>query len=531
MAIRFAKQNGNWSSASTWDGGLTSPTAGDNVYSNGFTVTLDQDVNVGCLNGGTCPQGVPLSPIPDMTNNTTPLGVGTAFASSNAINAWQAFKKPITNFTNTGWQASVVLPQQLGFQFNTPKNIQRYSWYNGSGTNQRPRNWTFEGSNDGVTYVVLHTVTSATNQATYSSPAISNPSSYTYYRINVTACQIGTTLYIDYFDMTESTDLGNGYGTNGQFNSGVNRTITCTGFGIIRPSFGTALVLNINGASTTTNIIGNIVQYHNTNSGPYSGVLTVQGNNNTVNITGNVFMDSSAPGGRGLILSNTVASTNTVNMVGDVYQHSSSSSSNTWIVQSIGNINITGNVISYANTNTVNNQVINVNSPTVNIVGNIVGGNSSAGCVYNYGVRSKLILSGNILCTNGYFPVMMNEFVISPSTSISFRLQDTTNANRFMYTDAQSIGQAAEADVRSGIVYGPANDYTGTCAVPPAGAVSLGVPVDNTTGTAYLSGNDISAAVWDTQTTNLSASGSIGERLKNASTVDTTAATVAAYDI
>jgi len=45
MAIRWAVQNGNWSDTATWDGG-TLPDVGDDVYSNGFTVTIDQDINV-----------------------------------------------------------------------------------------------------------------------------------------------------------------------------------------------------------------------------------------------------------------------------------------------------------------------------------------------------------------------------------------------------------------------------------------------------------------------------------------------------
>ena len=45
MAIRKAVANGNWSSTSTWNGG-TLPQAGDTVHANGYTVTLDQDVDV-----------------------------------------------------------------------------------------------------------------------------------------------------------------------------------------------------------------------------------------------------------------------------------------------------------------------------------------------------------------------------------------------------------------------------------------------------------------------------------------------------
>jgi len=41
MAFRYAVANGNWSSASTWDGGTTVPTASDDVFSNNFIVTID----------------------------------------------------------------------------------------------------------------------------------------------------------------------------------------------------------------------------------------------------------------------------------------------------------------------------------------------------------------------------------------------------------------------------------------------------------------------------------------------------------
>jgi hypothetical protein len=51
-------------------------------------------------------------------------------------------------------------------------------------------------------------------------------------------------------------------------------------------------------------------------------------------------------------------------------------------------------------------------------------------------------------------------------------------------------GQASPADVRLGTSY--ANGaLTGTCAIPPAGSVSLGVPVDATTGTGSVTSAEI----------------------------------------
>jgi hypothetical protein len=61
MADRWAVATGNWSSTATWNGG-TLPTAADDVFADGFTVTIDQDVTVlsirttqrsGGTNGGT----------------------------------------------------------------------------------------------------------------------------------------------------------------------------------------------------------------------------------------------------------------------------------------------------------------------------------------------------------------------------------------------------------------------------------------------------------------------------------------------
>jgi hypothetical protein len=45
MAIRYAVATGNWSNTATWNGG-TLPTSADDVFSNNFTVTIDQDITV-----------------------------------------------------------------------------------------------------------------------------------------------------------------------------------------------------------------------------------------------------------------------------------------------------------------------------------------------------------------------------------------------------------------------------------------------------------------------------------------------------
>ena len=55
MAIRYAVVNGSWSSVATWDGGVSLPTVGDDVYANGFIVTVDQDIEVNKISTEVCP--------------------------------------------------------------------------------------------------------------------------------------------------------------------------------------------------------------------------------------------------------------------------------------------------------------------------------------------------------------------------------------------------------------------------------------------------------------------------------------------
>jgi len=73
-----------------------------------------------------------------------------------------------------------------------------------------------------------------------------------------------------------------------------------------------------------------------------------------------------------------------------------------------------------------------------------------------------------------------------------------------MFTADNNFGQANPTDVRSGTVYASGN-LTGTLAVPAAGSVALGVPVDATTGTAVLTPE----AVWSAATRTLTAGAGI----------------------
>jgi hypothetical protein len=81
------------------------------------------------------------------------------------------------------------------------------------------------------------------------------------------------------------------------------------------------------------------------------------------------------------------------------------------------------------------------------------------------------------------------------------------------------IDAPAASNVRQGVVYA-AGSLTGTMVVPSPSNVANNVPVDNTVGTAVLDPN----AIWAVPLTSINTLNSIGRRVKNAATVETTGA-------
>lgn len=93
MATRYAVATGNWSSTATWDGLTTLPGTGDDVYSDGKTVTIDQDITVLSLRntnrgGGTTGGGFTVSTNRTITltgNGITSFGSAVLTTSGTAV--------------------------------------------------------------------------------------------------------------------------------------------------------------------------------------------------------------------------------------------------------------------------------------------------------------------------------------------------------------------------------------------------------------------------------------------------------------
>lgn len=149
------------------------------------------------------------------------------------------------------------------------------------------------------------------------------------------------------------------------------------------------------------------------------------------------------------------------------------------------------------------------------------------GYVFNPLSNDGIMISGPVVSSPyGWFPIgnikrinwiqnSVNTYMQFRTNEVMFNQQGSTPSGTYNLVSPDTLADLpAGDDVRLGTVYG-AGAFTGTIAVPPANRVSLGVPIDNTVGTAFLSGADI----WNVQTSDLTVAGSMGIRLKNVATI------------
>lgn len=142
--------------------------------------------------------------IPAMTSNTAPSGI--ASASSLYMATYDAYIAFDGVSNSGGWLTNSTLTGWLAYEFPTPKVIIKYTIIPYSAA-KSPKNWTFEGSNDGgTTWVTLDTQTNISSWAANVKKvfSISNNVSYKKYRINITGSNDTTNVGICELEMMES---------------------------------------------------------------------------------------------------------------------------------------------------------------------------------------------------------------------------------------------------------------------------------------------------------------------------------------
>jgi len=322
--------------------------------------------------------------------------------------------------------------------------------------------------------------------------------------------------------------------------TGMTTNISATAINITATSGTTTINSNLTGGGSYTvpivalsgasnlNINGNIVA----GSGNGARGLQISSLGSTVTIVGNVTGGSGGSGSHGISISNSV----TINITGNVTGGTGGTSNGILNSAGISTINITGNLvgsissaISLINASTINitgnctsnsQTAITATSATVTVVGTITASNSAVGI----NVGSCTISTPCINSANGVNAVYSGNVKIYASAVASWLYKDESNNNKYLYSAGVALGNPLEADVRDATVYGASNELTGTMIVPLPSDVRISVPTDNTVGTGQLTAADFLAAI-------SGSADAIATRLRNVSTVDTTGAQMASYNI
>lgn len=307
--------------------------------------------------------------------------------------------------------------------------------------------------------------------------------------------------------VTLTANVINGSAT-GTISYGGNASVTL--IGNVQSSTGNAVTVTGNG---TFNLTGNCQAG---NSGGGHAVST--GGNATVNITGNI---TGSLGGAAAVGLYATSSTATVNVYGTI---TGGTGSNSWGAQNAG-------------------------SGTLNVFGTAIGGvgapgvqNASTGIVYvqrakgngfgngSTGLTSQVGFAANQTGINRVLEIEYGDLGQSP-TSGPIIVSDSTGNQAIFYRptlpkktlvdQSATVSFPDPSNVRAGVSYG-SGSFVGTCAVPAASAVSLGVPVGNTTGTAVLTQANVNAALSsfsDGRLANCATVASTGQQISDAMTM------------
>lgn len=434
MALRYAVATGNWSSSATWNGG-TLPTSSDDVYANGFTVTIDQNINVLSLRN----------------RAGSPAVAGGGFVISSAV-----------TIDVTGASSGIIGGTGSCITFNA-----------GSGTTAIINTTRLEGPNANTSQTINHIGTGTLTIAC---------------ALYVPSGNVGTQVTI-LFNSTGTLNYSGGILT-GNFGT---QCFQILGVGIVN------IIANIQGGSNVAGI----------NIGAAA----------TINITGNIVGGTNT--GRGL----QIAASAVIDITGNV--NSTFQGCAIEVLSGLPQINVTGSVFCAALSTSAAIQCANFNT-YVKVIGPITASTGGIAAINATSSSAINIFSGPFISSvNAILPIFCSRvnYIITSNSYYEFRDSSTNGAlppatsapaTRLVSPDT-AVDAPIPSNVRNGISYA-LGTFTGTLKVPNPNSVAFGIETDNTVGNAVLTPN----AVWNHLTANITTANSIGERLKNAATVETT---------
>jgi hypothetical protein len=291
---------------------------------------------------------------------------------------------------------------------------------------------------------------------------------------------------------------------------------------------------NLTGAIRITN--GGTLYFTGSTIGGLGGSNTAPG---IYVINGNVFSSGSIFGGNstnnaGILIQNgTLNSTGVVSGTGTtaIIMAGSSSLTHNGTINGTSGVGIsstsTGNIIVTGSVNALLSAGISSTSiQLITVTGSIYASNAAPGISSTSTTATVRVTGPLIASQNNINPIFSPKIQLISTSTPTYTLEtDTFPKDVTFYDTSFTSSLPTQTDVRSGSLYGGSNEFSGSMVVPATSSVRYGVPVDNTTGSATLTPQDILTYA----VSSLTGSNTIGARLQNIATTQTTAATIAAF--
>jgi hypothetical protein len=477
MADYWPRATGNWSTLSNWQSangvlsGLagTLPTILDDVYANGFTVTIDINATAIAVRTTTRPAG---------TNY--PAGVvGGGFTMTNGVS--------LTAGVLAGPSTCLFFGQAA------PNSCTVYGNLTGSITT----NGFFAFNNAGTGTVNIFGDVRAGSAG--NSDGVRNTGN-------------GTVNIVGIVRSGNGNSGDNPFGIN---NNTATGTVNITG-GVIAGTGTTGNQLGVSNAGIL-NLIGFVQATAGAN---YHGI----GNSGTANISGSV------TGGSGSTAYG-INNTGTVSITGNVIGGTGSSAHgvNSSAVNSIVNVfgNATGGINGGVGVNNSSSGFVYVTKA----IGNGFGLGSAGITAGTVGLANsqngRAYIEQAEFGSRGFTPISGPVYIL-PSNQNTLTGVLTALGNTVTFYNSLSVDGLLPpaSSVQLGTVYNVGNSV-GTMAVPPSNAVQFGVPVDNTVGVAALTPQ----TVWGYSRLSATDVGSMGDRLRNAATTQSIGYQIASFNL
>jgi len=515
MPNRWAVASGNWSNTATWNNGsvLGIPTASDDIYANNQSIYIDQNVTAITFRNAASASAIVASGSFYLNNGVT--------VNLTAANAFLANVAPLIiisgsnsaringNNTGTGTSAAPII-RMLESSTLTMSG----SFIGGGGSG----NIAFASSGS----LILTGSFTATGGSLSAHLIAMTGEGPVYVTGSITGNQGGS------YGIYKTAGSGSIYVIGSLISVGSGPTIVKQSFGNIDFTGNMIPSYNVitNSAGGTIRITGNVL-----GGGSFFNGIANTGVNVLMVITGSVI----GAGGSAYGISNT--GLNSTIIVSGSVLGGTSTAAGISLATNASTLIVTGSVIGSSTAGAI----INSAATTMSISGSVAAGiggsaiaSSGTGTLTIIGPISSSITApgiqststGQVFLTGPFYNVnnrnavfAQNLQLISGSTPTWTFDTETNLEQRTLYSANYPGNFPATTNVRQGITFGDTGQFVGVVAIPSASNVIQGVPVDATTGSASFNTQN----VWGFPTSSLTATGSIGARLRNASTVATDA--------